>query len=90
VPFPCNFSVGQIYFDDTLGSTINLTLFARLRAADGTVARQQVYNGPITRSGSEFRLTSGFKSDIWEVLLEGNASLQSFQMASSVAELRSA
>lgn len=90
VPFPCNFSVGQIYFDDTLGSAINLTLFARLRAADGTVARQQVYNGPITRSGSEFRLTSGFKSDIWEVLLEGNASLQSFQMASSVAELRSA
>lgn len=89
-PRPTNFSVMQLFFDDTLASALTVRMWVTLRGNDGAVVRQKVYDQPVTRSGRELKLPSGFKSDLWEVEFEGVAELQEFLMASSVEELRRA
>lgn len=89
-PPPTNFTVGQVYFDDSPGLVCHARIWATLRGNDGTVQKTLVYDQNIPASGKEFKLPSGFKADIWQIELTGTAVVQSFMMATNVAELRSA
>jgi hypothetical protein len=89
-PKPVNFQVFQCFFDDTTGDTLYLKVKVTLRGSDGAVTNDAlVYDQVVTQSGKELRLPSGFKSDVWQLEFTGTCVLQSFVMASSVAELRS-
>lgn len=89
-PTPTNFAVAQLYFDDASAGPVQLRVWATLRGDDGTVSRQLVFDQPVTRSGQETRLPSGFLSDVWQVELEGTAPLQSLILATTAKELRGA
>lgn len=89
-PYPTNFSVAQVYYDDSPGLTCHIRLIATLRGNDGTVQETIVYDQDVAASGKEFRLPSGFKADIWQVRITGSAMVQSFMMATSAQELRGA
>jgi hypothetical protein len=89
-PYPANFSVYQAYFDDTLTKTLNLKVEVTLRGNDGSTEWAVVYDRPVVASGKEIKLPSGFKSDVWRFTFSGNTELQSFVIASSARELRSA
>lgn len=89
-PQPTNFSVGQLYFDDSSAGPIQLRIWATLRGEDGSVSKQLVYDQPVTRSGQELRLPSGFRSDVWQVEVAGSAPLQSLMLATTAKELRGA
>ena len=88
-PYPCNFHVAQLYFDEGPGGVIRLRVWVTLRGNDGSIARLLVYDQDIGKSGSEIKMPSGFRSDIWEFEFEGYAPLQEFLIASTVWELRS-
>jgi hypothetical protein len=89
-PRPTNFSVFQCFYDDTDGDDLHLKVLATLRGNDGSTTETVVFDEDLTSaSGRERRLPSGFKADVWTVEFTGNVELQSFAMASSVAELRS-
>jgi len=89
-PYPANFSVFQAYFDDTLTKSLSLKIEVTLRGYDGSTEWAEVYNRPVVASGKEIKLPSGFKSDIWRFTFSGDTELQSFMIASSTRELRSA
>jgi hypothetical protein len=89
-PKPVNFNVFQCFYDDSSGDSLHLRVWVTLRGNDGsTNIDTLVYDQALTNaSGRELRLPSGFKSDVWKIGFVGTATLQSFAMASSVAELR--
>jgi hypothetical protein len=89
-PWPTNFRVGQAYFDVNPGAPIHLKIWATLRGNLGTTSKTLVFDQNITVTGQEFKLPSGFKSDIWEVELSGAAALESLLLATTVQELRGA
>ncbi len=89
-PYPANFVVYQCYFDDTLDKTLSLKIEVTLRGNDGSTEWVTVYDRPVPYSGREVKLPSGFKSDIWRFTFTGDTQLQSFLIASSARELRSA
>jgi hypothetical protein len=88
-PRPTNFNVFQCYYDETAGNSLHMKVWATLRGNDGSTTETLVFDQDLTTSsGRERRLPSGFKSDIWKLEFSGTAELQTFAMASSVAELR--
>jgi hypothetical protein len=90
-PYPANFVVYQCYFDDTLlYRSLRLKIEVTLRGNDGSTEWRTVYDRAVPHSGREVKLPSGFKSDIWRFTFTGDAELQSFMIASSAQELRSA
>ena len=85
-PFPTNFSVMQLYIEGV--GSVDVTVEALIRGADGTLGWIEAYDGTVSLSGYELRLASGFRADMWKVTLQGTGKLQSFVMAGSVGELR--
>jgi hypothetical protein len=88
-PRPTNFTVYQAYYDDTTGDPLVVKIWVTLRGNNGVVNKSLVYSQAVPASGREVRLPSGFRSDTWQLEFSGSAELQSFVMATNVAELRS-
>jgi hypothetical protein len=90
-PKPVNFKVYQAYFDDEPGTVpLHLKIWVTLRGNAGEVSKQVIYDQDIPASGKEIKLPSGTLGDVWQFEFSGNGTLQSFIIASSVQELRSA
>jgi hypothetical protein len=88
-PLPTNFRAFQCFYDETAGNLLHMKVWATLRGNDGSTTETLVFDQDLTTSsGRERRLPSGFKSEVWKIEFSGTVELQSFAMATSVAELR--
>jgi hypothetical protein len=81
VPFRNNLEAMKVFFDVPDGVTGNYGQM-RLYANDTLVWERELLT-----SGVMMRLPSGFKSDFWQVEIEGQVILWSVQMATSAREL---
>jgi len=80
-----NFAAAKVYYSPPNGPpTDEPTMFRYY--ADGVLR----YERPIVKSGEQFRLPSGFKSDTVQFELEGQFMIHNLQVATSARELRNA
>jgi hypothetical protein len=85
-PFSENFAAVKVFFSPPTGSDLPTepTVF---RYYANEVLR---YTRPLVKSGEQFRLPSGFKTDTVQFELEGQWAIHNLQVATSPRELRSA
>jgi hypothetical protein len=83
---PCNFGFAQVFWEPPVTPLGNGQEEVRFRVYAGG---QLVFNQDLTgRNGQEFRLPSGFKTDLWQFEVEGYAAVKSIHVASTSAELK--
>lgn len=80
-----NMAAAKIFFEEPRGSPPE--------AAGPTLFRMYVdgrlrYTRPVSKSGEQFRLPSGFKADTYQFELEGQLLINNVQVATSARELR--
>jgi hypothetical protein len=85
-PMPTNFAVGEVFYDAYTGPALGAGEFVgEIRIfADGRL----IYDQPLTASGKEFRLPSGFKAEVWQIELRSRVRIHAANIASTLAELK--
>jgi hypothetical protein len=83
LPYPDNYGAGKVFFNIPLGGKPYDGTVLRVYA-DGVLRATQ----PVTRSGQQFRLPSGFKADFYQFELEGQLMIYNVQIAGTPRELR--
>lgn len=82
---PCNFSVAQVFASDY---PVAINISAQKPNGLGGVTPMVTVIDHIPPSAQPFRLPSGFTAREWQFTFTGTASIQRFDMATSISELR--